>query len=457
MGSTLFKCGEKGGVQEQLLPAAIAALSFYTVGYPAFIGYNLYNNRELVMQDQLLRAKRVGDDKMSNPQGYEFRRRWSRAYYQFRPDMCMWVLAIILRKFCIAIASLIFNTNQNFQMAAMLLVLFVAYAAQVRFLPYMGPATFDAVLKDHEEQACMGDATHLKLAATLAGIETKGRKRTRGNTFNTMKSMDGKALASAFAAFLFDYNTVEAVLIASALLVALAGVMFGAIDGSPSSAFYRDSRDGVMASVLILISFSIVYWLTVVVVEISMIVHERSDTAKAVAASRKQAAAGKGKKKTSRGQDNDEEEETLRDDFDTGVIENANNPLFLQVKTSGGSTELDATAVRSMLVVPSESVWHVLRSTYVSTAEHIAAMEDEAARLRAELAGVTVAAVKRSSRTLPATSARGGTASGSLPPPSPLLSASRSDSDDNARASLDPVKRAKSMGLHIKAGEGGVT
>ena len=65
-------CG--GPTQSTLLVPAIIGLVVYTVGYPAFLAQLLYRNRELAMEDQLLRAKGVGSDRLTNPHAYEFRK-----------------------------------------------------------------------------------------------------------------------------------------------------------------------------------------------------------------------------------------------------------------------------------------------------------------------------------------------------------------------------------------------
>lgn len=59
------------------------------------------------------------------------RRRFGRTYYQFRPDLFFWSLAVVFRKACIALVNLFFRRSASFQLAALLLVMFLAYAAQV--------------------------------------------------------------------------------------------------------------------------------------------------------------------------------------------------------------------------------------------------------------------------------------------------------------------------------------
>jgi hypothetical protein len=70
----------------------------------------------------------------TNPNAHELRKRLHKMYFVFRPPMFYWALVIILRKFLIAITALLFNRQPSFQLATLLLVLFVAYAAQVGHL-----------------------------------------------------------------------------------------------------------------------------------------------------------------------------------------------------------------------------------------------------------------------------------------------------------------------------------
>jgi hypothetical protein len=132
------------------------------------------------MEDQLLRAKGGGDDRLTNPHALHMRQRYGRTYYQFRPDRYYWQLCVLLRKASIALVNLFFRRSAAFQLSALLLVMFVAYAAQVKFLPYMSPTEFDAVLASHVE-ASFTSKIHARLRATIAGVELRGRKRGHRN------------------------------------------------------------------------------------------------------------------------------------------------------------------------------------------------------------------------------------------------------------------------------------
>jgi len=46
---------------------------------------------------------------LTNPHAYEFRRSFARTYYQFRPVVFYWVLAVLARKFALSVVALLFR------------------------------------------------------------------------------------------------------------------------------------------------------------------------------------------------------------------------------------------------------------------------------------------------------------------------------------------------------------
>ena len=66
------RCGQKGGVQLQLLPFAVLGLVFYVMGYPVLVATLLYRNRDQMREDQLLRAMGTGNTRLTNPHGKFF-------------------------------------------------------------------------------------------------------------------------------------------------------------------------------------------------------------------------------------------------------------------------------------------------------------------------------------------------------------------------------------------------
>ena len=64
----------KGGVWDSLHIFAIVGFVVYVAGFPLGVAYWLYTHRELIMEDQLLRAKGAGEDRFTGPQTYEMRK-----------------------------------------------------------------------------------------------------------------------------------------------------------------------------------------------------------------------------------------------------------------------------------------------------------------------------------------------------------------------------------------------
>ena len=79
------KCYVAGGVQTVLVGPASAVLLFYCVGFPVAIWMIFTRKREIIEQDQLLRAAGRGDSYTENKH-YEFRRSFSKLYYAYKPD-----------------------------------------------------------------------------------------------------------------------------------------------------------------------------------------------------------------------------------------------------------------------------------------------------------------------------------------------------------------------------------
>ena len=212
------------GTQAALIPLALFSLLGYTVAYPCILAYNLYKNRELVMEDQLLRAKGVGNDKMSNPNALWIRQMFGRSYFQFKPQYYAWVLVIIARKLAIAVTAT-FNRNPAFQMAACLLIIFVAYSLQVQLRPYMSPGEYEGTLKLHEAMAAT-DMLHARLKVAIADISTQSKKRVTKNLMDVYGKVDRKALMGILGGVLMNYNTVEAVMLFATAVVCVCALMF---------------------------------------------------------------------------------------------------------------------------------------------------------------------------------------------------------------------------------------
>jgi len=245
------QCGKPGGLQLRLMPFAIIALVFYSLGFPAALASILYKNHELIILDQLLRAKGVHSDRFNNPHAYTIRKTFSRLYYQFKPHFFYWALMVLARKFCIAITSVIFATNSSFQMAACLLILFLAYSAQSQFRPFMCYDDFDEVLDEHNKLADYLPL-HAKLKAMMNDTETRNLRIRHKNILTRTGAIDKIALYNSISRWFFNYNTVESTMLFSGVIVCLMGIMYQSDTiASGQDTTGQDAITGVILTVLI--------------------------------------------------------------------------------------------------------------------------------------------------------------------------------------------------------------
>jgi hypothetical protein len=104
--SGVCRCWEKfSDPQMQLLPYALVSLVVYAIGYPLYVTYVIMHNKELIKEDQLLRAMNTGDTRISNPMAYDIRKKFHKLYYHFKPGKVYWMVYVLIRKFWIAVAG----------------------------------------------------------------------------------------------------------------------------------------------------------------------------------------------------------------------------------------------------------------------------------------------------------------------------------------------------------------
>lgn len=278
----LCRCQEEGGVQQMLVPFAIAAFIFYSIGYPVYVFYVVTRYKEEIKEDQLLRALGTGDSRLTNENAYDIRKRYHRLYYHYKPGKTYWVLIVVARKFCIASTGLLFRDNPGFQLAVLLLILFTFFCLQIKHSPFMSTSERQAVIKAHKDKAAnIGDVTekqrltHLRLQNALKANESRAKK-VRSKTKNDLRAgrwgdatdaSNEATVITKTAAYFWDYNTVESCLLACSIFVCVGGVMF-------ESDRFKDredtswQRDLITYFVISVISFSMLYFSVVLASEL---------------------------------------------------------------------------------------------------------------------------------------------------------------------------------------------
>jgi len=263
MEAVFEPCYKSGGVHMMLLGPAIATLVLYVIGYPALVVYCLYKYKFKIQADQILRAMDLGETP-SNP-FYKTRRVLHKLYYHFVPDKYYWILLIIFRKFCIALTSLMFRRTPSFQMALCFCILFFSYAMHAQNVPYMSMASRRQIVLLHktriraEKKLSRNLQIHTRIGEQIAKCvadAAKERKRTRTNISDILD-----AARVPGSDYLFSYNTMEAVLLASGCFVCIAGIMFQT--GDNSNPIYAAQREVLTVIVLLVVFGSLTYFFTV--------------------------------------------------------------------------------------------------------------------------------------------------------------------------------------------------
>jgi hypothetical protein len=229
-----LQCSDFG--YEPLQGWACVTTLFYSIGFPVLLCWLFFKqeNRNKILVDQLLRAQNTGHTRDLNPKAYEFRLAYGPLYYRFRPEKWYWMVIIVARKFAIVMAALLFRRNTTIQMCMILLVMFLAYASQVRNSPYMSEAERGEVLDHFENEVKaineyirkMNKGRHAQLATKNRRKRVSIFKRASNYEAGTTTTVRARLTAKATASYFFNYNTVESVLLASAVLVCNFGIIF---------------------------------------------------------------------------------------------------------------------------------------------------------------------------------------------------------------------------------------
>jgi hypothetical protein len=140
-------------------------------------------------------------------------------------------------------------------MAVILLVLFISYALQVRYRPYLSPEERPDVLRDHIYRSMRG-GVHAYLALRLKEAEFHGKKTARTMGMASRRTQTYVA-AAALMGYLFNYNTVEMVLLFCCCLITLCGIMFES--GRYQIGAFASQRNAIASFVVVILLLSVAY------------------------------------------------------------------------------------------------------------------------------------------------------------------------------------------------------
>ena len=467
-------CDNYGALQGPSLwmgAAAIAGILFYICAYPAAVGAWLWKNKELIMQDQLLRAKGTGNDRLTNPHALGFRKRWGRLYHQFKPDFFYWILMILGRKASIVIVQVIFNRNASYQLASIVIILVVSYGLQATCSPYMSPGDHENVIRDHLA-ASYTSALHARLRETLAGIESRGKKASRKNLMDYNGRIDRSALLSVLGSYLFNYNTVECVTLFSLIIVAITGLMFQ----SQSLDVYGGSKTASLATantIIVMVALTLTY--VAVVLGTDVVLNMTARQREAALLQKRRSSKNLGRKGVDGAGSPIGKAMSSRELAAMTAVDTSFNPLHAKgaaaaaaaaggagdkaaalAAATGGGEMADVSAARSVLDAlaaspepPTRDMWRAYTSASSALTSQVDALSAEIARMRLELEQARSLAGSRASVGVSGSSSSSNVSSNSDSSFSegggemrnPLAAATRSSYGPTAMAGYNSVRR----------------
>ncbi|KAA0176614.1 hypothetical protein FNF27_01895 [Cafeteria roenbergensis] len=263
------RCGT--GMQARIAPLAYVFIGLYTVGFLVFTAVLLRRYKEDVKVDQILRAMDVSTKQNGLD---EFRARWSRLYMHFVPGQApYWIVLLLIRKALVAVAALVFGRVPSFQLACIMLILFVAFTMNARSVPYMSYARRREVVLQHRAKVREGDKMHKTIAHTYqrAIADRSIASRVRSTGLSAMASAataaDARRARLVFAArWSGDPNNMETVLLFVSMLIALTGILMES--GETSFQYVAVQRDLIAYAAMVLLVVAVLYAFGVVAVEV---------------------------------------------------------------------------------------------------------------------------------------------------------------------------------------------
>ena len=264
LDATFEQCYVEGGMHERLVGMAYVSMFVYTLGFPLTTAVLLFLYRKEAFADQLLRAQDLGKRRQTND-NWEVRKMFGKLYYMFKPHKFYWVVIIIMRKAMIAFTSLMFKKNPAFQLAMALLIMFMAYAAQVLHRPYMSMVERPEVIRLAAERG--------ELSKVNPAVKRADELRARRNKSISMRNLSErrrsnvKSRAKKSAVYFFNYNTVEMTLLGCGVLINLCGVMFSSSRFEES--YYESQQEFITFIAIFIVIFSVVYYVGVCVSEVA--------------------------------------------------------------------------------------------------------------------------------------------------------------------------------------------
>ena len=196
----------------------------YSLAFPLFLYFKFYKNRQVIFEDQLLNAQDRGEVAKTNP-NFNFRKRYSAMYKNYKPDYWYWALVLMAKKLAICFCGLMFRRNPMFQLSVALLILFSCFVLQVLNRPFMSMEEKAGVVKIASKRDFARGNKMLRKMAAFGNSDDIEMAKKRLAMEEQAQLTVAKSITKS-AKFFVNYNQVEAIFLGCSIYVCLAGIMF---------------------------------------------------------------------------------------------------------------------------------------------------------------------------------------------------------------------------------------
>ena len=170
-------------------------------------------------------------------------------------------------------------------------------------------------------------------------------------------------------------------MIFSAVIVSLMGIMYSA--QARASSYYAEARDAVTGVVLFVVIVSIIYFVTVMVVEISTLASEsnrRKLVAKRAALKRK----GVGEDEENRKKDREARSSVIQSEILGAAVDSMNNPLFTSGKAGVVSSASIQETIMAATTSPSMDLWRLFQNSFAGLQAEVETVSKQLAEAKVQ-------------------------------------------------------------------------
>merc|ERR1711968_303033 len=254
------------GMHTKLIPWSIACVLSYSLAFPTFVWFKFKRHKKEIFDDQVLFAQDRGRSPSTNP-NFEFRKRYSGLYKNYKPDKWYWVLIVLTKKLGLCFTALMFKRNPTFQLSVAVMILFWAATMQLTHRPFMSMIERSNIVKEASVRDDARGHRLIRKMSAFGGDVAEIEKAKRQLAMEEKAQLQVSRALKIASKYFVNYNDVESIFLVCSIFVCLSGIMFSSGYFVPK---YRQSGSDIMVSFVVMcVGISFIYYCRVIGMEIT--------------------------------------------------------------------------------------------------------------------------------------------------------------------------------------------